>query len=133
MRGITGGILAASLFLGLSATVALAQGHDFDLAISFDPDAAAKLAELGEGVVVSAYYYGEPTADGQAKADQTVTLIGSVDDGALQWVVDGQPRVNVNVFSARKSSPDNILNCGIFEDFVAAGQASVPQISCKLN
>lgn len=144
---------AAALILGAGLSVASAQDagpFDFDLKIKFDAKAAARLSELGEKATVSAYYYGEPNADGAGNTNesgqislgtedfnisgetQTVTLVGAINTSALAWVVDGHPRVNVNVYSARKAVADNILNCDIFEDYISVGQRKSPNIKCTL-
>jgi hypothetical protein len=48
----------------------------------------------------------------------------------LNWVVE--PVINVNVFSARITDENNLLDCGIVEGPVAELQAQVQQITCRL-
>jgi len=64
-------------------------------------------------------------------ANGTAVITGNkVDPKALPWVV--KPQVLINVFSARHSDPNNLLDCGIFEDDVAKAQAHPIQIACKV-
>ena len=38
----------------------------------------------------------------------------------------------INVFSGRHSSPDNLLDCGLFQDKIAVAARGPIQIRCKL-
>jgi hypothetical protein len=38
----------------------------------------------------------------------------------------------INVYSGRKSSPDNLLDCGIYEGPLKAVQSQSIPISCKI-
>ena len=125
-------------------------GAGFSLKLVFDPAASAALVKRDEWTIVAASYYGRPNAAGEAHAsegevflgktevtvmsvDQTVTLSANPDLQALaNWVEGGVLRVNVNVFTARFTDENNLLNCDIFEDDVAVAQAAVPTIACKL-
>ncbi len=41
--------------------------------------------------------------------------------------------VLINVYTARKTTQDNLIDCGIFEDTLAKAQASQPiPIACKM-
>jgi hypothetical protein len=40
--------------------------------------------------------------------------------------------VNVNVYSARRSGPDNILDCAFFQDTVAVARQRSVKLACKL-
>ncbi|HLR77453.1 MAG TPA: hypothetical protein VK062_00230, partial [Burkholderiaceae bacterium] len=47
--------------------------------------------------------------------------------------VEGLPQVNINVWSGRKSSPDNLLNCDIFQDAIAVAVKQQPiTLHCRL-
>ena len=50
---------------------------------------------------------------------------------ALAWV-EGPPAVLINVYSGRKSSRDNLLDCGIYEGPLSTIADSVLPIDCKL-
>ncbi len=138
-----------------AAAACIAAGADaetgFSLDLSFDDAAAAELERRGERVIVSVFYFGEPNAAGAPHADemnqiylgaeqitvrglaQTVRIGANVDAKALaEWVAGGAARANVNVYSARFTDENNILNCGIFEDAVTVAQAAAPRIDCTL-
>lgn len=123
----------------------------WEVSVTLSPAAAKKLAAGKEEIVLSAAYYGEPTKAAAKKADE----IGQIDLGQeelrlgsaggrvvfvgkgfkadrLGWVVGREARVNLNVYSARKSSPDNLLDCELFEDTMAVAQAKPVAIACKL-
>ena len=40
--------------------------------------------------------------------------------------------VNVNVYSARRSGPDNILDCDFFDDALTLAQQASLTLHCKL-
>jgi hypothetical protein len=123
----------------------------FSIDVSLSPQAAAKLAALKEQIVVSVLWYGEPTKAARKHADE----MGQIDLGKeearlpgsggraeitgrsvqlkqLDWVKDRAVQVNVNVFSARLSGPNNILNCDLFDDNVVVARSKSVQIACKL-
>ena len=126
-----------------------AQGpHAFAIEIALTPAAAQKLALLHEKVNAAAYYSGFPAPGVQANPDGQVDLgsenveftppqsrVGfsgtTISDADLKTIA-GKPRVLINVFSARHASPDNLLDCGIFEDDIAVAQAKPPRITCDL-
>ena len=62
--------------------------------------------------------------------DQTVTLGGSLGGAPLGWVTE--PMVNVNVYSARLASDDNLLDCGLVDGPIAQARAAVSPIACAL-
>ncbi len=131
----------------LAAPPALADVPQVTVAIRFDPAAAQALAARGERVVVSGYFYGEP-APGATEApdemglinlgneeftirpqDAQLTLGASLSNATLEQVVE--PMLNVNVFSARWTHEDNLLDCGLVDD--AVSKLSGPQeVFCKL-
>lgn len=126
----------------------LAQG--FTINLTFSPKAAARLAELKEQVIVDAMYYGQPQPGFEPKEAGDVGVdLGSTQNtippvnGATQFApsfdaaklakeVKGEPRVLVNVYSARLAHPDNLLSCGIYDDTVSAAAAAAPAIACAL-
>jgi hypothetical protein len=141
--------LAAALLC--AGTMAARAGSGFAIDIAFDEGAQTDLAARGEWVTVSVLLYGTPNAEGQAQADemgqvflgseqitvrpvtQRVQVAGNVDQEALaRWVTGSAVRANVNVFSARFTDENNLLDCGIFEDDVGVAQADVPRIDCGL-
>jgi len=148
---ITMKILLAA-FLALASTPSFAaESFAFKVEISLSPKAAAKLAQLHEGITGAAYYYGWPTPAARKNADdvgqinlnfenvmvedtaKTIQFTGKVvKRKEIAWLVKRQVRVAVNVYSARRSSPDNILNCDIYDGPVAEAVAKTPKITCKL-
>ena len=115
-------------------------------------DAAKKQFETsGESVIVAAMYFGggktgvaesefndvglidlgraeiELSGEGNAALDGHAVLRERLD------LVEGDPQVNVNVYSGRHSSPDNLLNCGMFQDAIKVAVATTPiKIDCRL-
>lgn len=123
----------------------------FTVDLSFSTDALDRLTKLGEEVIVSASYYGEPSAKGEEFADDTgrfvlgtedvqapaapaiVQITGDqVGENDLEWI-DGAPNVNVNVFTARLSGDLNLISCdfidGPLEDVI---QSMPVALQCAL-
>lgn len=120
------------LIAGLVLTgPALADDFSIIVDVRLTPAAAAELAKSHEGITGSASWEGEPNASGQKHVDETGRIsIGQEEqtrDGAgllrfagkLDPVALGRSTrnidVNVNVFSARKTHADNILDCDIVD------------------
>lgn len=142
-RSRTRWLVAAGCVAAIGAAAAPAAGFQpVDISVSLSEKAAATLRERNEGIVVSASYSGEPTAAAKPHADEigridlgteTHSLAGS--GGSIQlggpqsgskrldWI-QGPVLINVNVFSARKSSQDNLLSC----DFI---DGPLPQVAAK--
>jgi hypothetical protein len=122
----------------------------FIVDLSFTPRAADRLAKSHEGVIVAAYWYGFPSAAHRRDADEageirigaeqraaSATTTRVLIDGRkadlrrVGWTVDGKVWVNVNIFSARRSSPDNVLHCDVFDDPLAQAQPAT-RLGCDL-
>lgn len=138
----------------LSASVpsrAMDGSMGFAVEVSLSAPAATKLNVLKEKIVVSVLWYGEPTSAARKRADE----MGQIDLGTEQvrlpasggraeiagrsvqikridWVKNRAVLANVNVFSARLSSPNNYLDCGVFEDTVVVARSKPVKIVCKL-
>lgn len=152
-RRARGALLAAC---GVMATsIAAAQGAPqgdmgFDLNVTLSEKAAASLASRNEAIVVSASYYGDPKPGARRHANE----IGQIDLGReevdipgkpglaritgakvevprLEWL-DGQVMVNVNVFTARKSGPDNLLSCDIIDGPLQKVRSAPVTLNCGL-
>ena len=142
--------LAGLAILALAAChAAPAPGvYAFTVEVVLTPAAAARLQALHEKVAVIADYSGLPapgvqaTPDGQVDlGSETVELAptegraaftaAAIDGGDLKTIA-GKPRVLINVVSARHAAPDNLLDCGIFEDDITVAQAKTPRITCDL-
>lgn len=138
-------LLAAALLFALPAA---AQDRPVTLNITFDAASLAMLQERGELVTKSAYYYGEPSKNSKLEVDemgriflgaeemtvwpkdQSFAIGGSLAAAPLASVIE--PFVNVNVFSARISSDDNLLDCGFVEGPTADLSKKPQVIACKL-
>ncbi len=150
-RGCKMKLFLATLLVLACLPAQAAPSYAFKVDISLSPKAAAKLAELHEGVVGAAYYYGRPTRAARKHADdvgqinldaetvtvepnqKTIAFTGKVVRRSLvSWLVKRQVLVTVNVYSARRSGPDNLLDCGIYDGPVTAAAARTPKIACKL-
>ena len=124
--------------------------YAFTVRIDLSPVAAQQLARHNETIMASAFYYGVPKANAPAKVademgqvhlgNQEIELREAgdavfdgraVDHKPLAYV-DGDPQVNVNVYSGRHSSEDNLLNCDFFEDAVQIAHAKPIAIHCGL-
>ena len=142
--------LAACLIPALAACHApSAHGpHALAVEVVLSPAATSRLAALHEKVAVIADYAGLPapgvqaTPDGQVDlGSETVELAptggraeftaAAIDGGDLKTIA-GKPRVLINVVSARHATPDNLLDCNIFEDDIAVAQAKPPRIICDV-
>ncbi len=140
--------MKALLLTALLASPAMAQETNVTLHISFDAASATKLQETGEMVIVSSYFWGDPATGnvlpvnemGQLYLggeqvtvwpnEQTISIGHSL-AGAPVGNVE-TPMVNVNVYSARISSEDNLLDCGIVDGPTDALSKSPQDITCKL-
>lgn len=132
----------------LLATPAVAQETVVKLNIRFDTATTTFLQEKGELVVVSGWFYGEPALGNVLPVDetgmiylggeevtvwpldQTVTLGQNLGAAPVGTVVE--PKVNVNVYSARISSDDNLLDCTFVEGPTDALSKSPQKITCTL-
>jgi hypothetical protein len=55
-----------------------------------------------------------------------------LDSAGLKWANDQGPQLLINVYSGRKSSPNNLLDCGIYQGPLEDVQGKSIPISCKL-
>jgi hypothetical protein len=144
--------IAASALLACTVP-ATAQGDmGFDVDVTLSKKAAAKLVAEKEGIVVFASYYGDPKRNAEKHAneigqidltpqDEEVTIPGTggnahvsgarVDVKRLDWLA-GPAKVNVNVASARKSSPDNLLACDFIDGALADVRKAPVTLHCYL-
>ncbi len=152
-------LAAASLAFGLVPDPSRAFAHPagpskptlaFKATLAYTKEAARRLEKSGEGVVVDAYWYGAPTPAHRRDADQIGqivvdrfrrvlsprtrdVLIAARDERSrrIEWLVNRRVLVNVNVYSARRTSPDNLLDCTFFDDTVALAREGV-HLRCGL-
>ncbi len=123
--------------------------QEFSVEVTLSPAASARLAQGGETIVVSADYFGTPLPVARDQADD----VGQLDLGRAQKeyagegrmvfdgrefradrteLLDGQPQVNINVYSGRKTSDDNLLGCDFFQDTLRAAAAAQIALHCAL-
>lgn len=127
--------------------------------IALSPAARERLTSRRESLIVSADYFGEPNTDALAKHvpgsenpwltlhRAQVELKGSQLDGTatarfpaialnpeqLAWTdAPDAPQVNLNVHSGRRASPDNVLDCGMFQGTLAIAARAPIRLSCRL-
>jgi hypothetical protein len=139
---------AALAFAVLTASPLWAQElPSLPLRPEFDPAATAALTASGEKVAVSAWFYGPPSSKWIGTdqmglttvrweeitlepVDQTVQLGEHIGQIAMDWVA--KPFLNVNVYSARQSGSDNILDCGMIDEPLGRLRQRVAVITCEL-
>jgi hypothetical protein len=135
--GVWMGVLAtcgaAALAAGFAQKGKTQPEFGFDVQVVLSPKAAARMAELKEGLQVWASYSGDPVPSAKKYTDQlgridlgretieapgksgTVEVTGAkVARDRLKWIA-GPVLLNVNVGSAWKSGPMNILDCDFFD------------------
>ncbi|MDR3752621.1 MAG: hypothetical protein P4K78_02145 [Terracidiphilus sp.] len=123
----------------------------FTVTVTYSQKAMDKLMAGKETVIVVGYLYGFPK---QGTPKKLVDEVGQVDMGEVKdeiapgapatfdrikldpamtkWFDTPGPQVLINVYSGRKSSPDNLLDCGIYEGALKAVQGQSIPIACKL-
>lgn len=123
--------------------------NSYQVDVTLSPQARARLQEGGETIIVDADYYGAPVQAAMDLADD----VGRLDLGRAQrelagagsanfdgsgfladrlGMIEGEPQVNINVYSGRKSSPDNLLDCDFFEDALSVAGAAPIMLHCML-
>ncbi|MDZ5698551.1 hypothetical protein [Chelativorans sp. M5D2P16] len=147
------GVIAVATTIFAYSMPAMAQGDmGFDVNVTLSKEAAAKLAAEKEGIAAFASYYGDPKPNAEKHANEIGQISVSpedewveipatgghahisgtkVDRQTLKWV-DGGVMVNVNVVSARKSNPDNMLDCDIIDGAVAEVRKAPVTLHCYL-
>ncbi|MER8975982.1 MULTISPECIES: hypothetical protein [unclassified Mesorhizobium] len=143
--------IAASVLLACVVPATAQTDMSFDVNVTLSKKAAAKLAAEKEGIVVFASYYGDPKRSAEklneigqidlTPQDEEVEIPGTaghahvsgakVDAKRLDWLA-GPAKVNVNVASARKSSPDNLLNCDFIDGPLSDVQRKPVTLHCGL-
>lgn len=146
----------AALFFPLAPVVPTgavptkSEPYAFQVRITLSDKAAATLKRTNEGIVISASYSGNPKPSASRHADEigqiplgiqnveipgrpaTVIVSGShVKRGRIAWI-RGPVLLNVNVYSARHSGPDNILNCDFFDGRLRDASRRTVPIHCSL-
>lgn len=138
-----------------ASVVSTAASDAFAVEVSLSAAAQARLTQGKESIIVSADYLGSPTAAAQAQNvpgshdpwfsvyRKQIELPGAagtaqfpavtLDPAKLAWIdTPDAPQVNINVYSGRKSSPDNLLACDMFQDTLAVAARAPVKIACRL-
>ncbi|MBO9661331.1 hypothetical protein [Dokdonella sp.] len=144
-------VLVASGAANAAEQAAKKPGASIDVSVRLTKRAAAKLAGAHESIGLSAVFFGDPNNESARRAaaedgrvalgvvDRQLAKAGRVriappafDAATLASIGPAGPRVNINVFSARKSLPDNVLDCDFFEDRLAVALRKPIVLRCAL-
>ena len=145
------GLLACGVILLSSSPIEAAENRfAFSVQLSLSRKAAARLAATSEAIIVSASYSGNPIPAAEKEADEigqidlgienveapgkdgTVYVTGTkVNRDRLRWL-KGPVLLNVNVYSARRSGPDNILACDFFDGKLEDAVRKPLSLHCSL-
>ena len=123
----------------------------YTVEVTLSDAAKAQFSRSGESVIVGATYFADPAPDA---GEDVINDIGQVDLGSAQVelagegpavfgggglqrdrlrFIEGEPQVNVNAWSGRKSSPDNLLDCDMFQDAIAVAAREPIKLKCRLS
>ncbi|MFL1873980.1 hypothetical protein ACIKT0_01940 [Hansschlegelia beijingensis] len=146
-RSVVRGVAAAAVLAAAPAFAGASPPEGLTIAVELSPKAQSRLAELGEGIVASAFYFGPPakgaarrvSPSGQVEVPldeiavqpRGVTRIPAAPADARRWIA-GEPRINVNLYTARRKSADNLLDCAPFEGAVPKAADWPVRMACKL-
>ena len=137
----------ALIVLAAWSGAALAQDSTISFGLGFDPATSAALTARGEMVIISAWYFGDPARPevkvdeiGQVylggeeltiyPLDQQITLGTNLANAKLGDVI--APMVNINIFTARQTHEDNLIDCDFIEGPVAEIAAQDLILTCTL-
>ncbi len=136
------------LLSALLLTASMAQAETVTVKVHFDEASQKALTQSGERVILSGYFYGEPAPNATMQADevgqiylsgeeytvlpkdQTVIFGQTLPNGPLDQVVE--PFLNVNIYTARFTTEDNLLDCDIVDDSVKVLAKTEHVLNCKL-
>ncbi len=130
-------------------TAAPSTGFRVNLALS---DAAKRrLLENKESIIVAGYFTGSPKHDALKKYVDEMGEVGlgnvqaevapgenasfkeiNLKSDALEQIDEQGPLLLINVYSGRKSSKNNLLDCGIYQGPLKSVQGKNIPIACKL-
>lgn len=125
--------------------------YSFEVNLTLTQRAAELLASTDEAVNVAAMYFGLPVSETSPGIDEhgqeidlgrndievaprsaLVTAPGTGFDATYIASVQGEPEVLVNVYSARKTHENNLLDCGIYQGPIAMARKKPVDIKCDL-
>jgi hypothetical protein len=124
---------------------------NFTVKVTYSQKAMATLLAGKETVIVAGYLTASPIPGtpkqyvdrmgeiGLGEVDReiapgTIATFSNVKptQAMMKWVDSSGPQLLINVYSGRKSSPNNLLDCGLYEGSLAAVEGQSIPISCKL-
>jgi hypothetical protein len=142
-----------TLIFALSAC-ATAVTTPFVVNLTLDQSALAELRSSNEHVTVAAQYYWRPASGGpsheeneldyvlggysvggethETTGDARVTFAGRTESNSHVRPGEGDARVLINVFSSRRTHPNNLLNCDVFDEKLSVAAAQGIAIHCNL-
>lgn len=114
-------------------------------------DAVQALLDAGESLIVSADYFGTPAPASQLPADlqgqpwlsvarvqiereaagQVLLPPSAFDQDMLEYTEPGSLGLNINVFSGRRTDPDNLVDCDFFQDTWEVAATAPIDITCR--
>lgn len=143
--------LAVLAMAGVAGGPVIAQPPGrLDIRVIMSPGAGRELASRSEAIIVAAFFYGDPAPHARRYADETgrialhrreeaLPAAGGTARFALGQIparararVRGPLLVNVNVYSARRSSPDNLLSCDFMDGPVPGTRRMPVTLHCAL-
>jgi hypothetical protein len=155
------GLLSAALLGEISGASAqsAASPFGFTIRVSLSPKAREKLTTISESVTVRSFYYGK-SAKAPTRAEIKRALANGEEPGQIEILGDtvtlpaaggiaemsgrtvsakdaaaygrNPINVNINVFSARRAAPDNLLDCSLFDDAVSVARTQPIVVTCRL-
>ncbi len=143
--------LAALLILAAAPSLAGEADFDFSVLVGLTPKAEALMKAKREKIIVWASWYGDPANDKIGIDDEAGHVVlgnakvriagdgglakmpsGKVASGRLKDIKNGAVKVLVNVYSARLSARDNLLDCGIFDGSLEEARRKPAPLICGL-
>jgi len=132
-------------------SVATPESQSFSLSVTLSERAMKELTDKKETVMIASYFSGEPkkgalkkyvseigdvglgsTIAEVAPGTRLTTAVVKLDQKALEQTDKESPELLINVYSGRKSSEDNLLDCGFYQASLKSAQGTTIPINCKL-
>jgi hypothetical protein len=122
----------------------------YSVSVTLSDKARKLLTDHKETIIVASYFTGSPKPGTPRKySEMGEVALGHVDveiqpggiakfgpvklnQAMLSYVDRNGPQLLINVYSARKSSRDNLLDCGIYEGALEPIESKTIPIACKL-
>jgi len=122
----------------------------FSISVRLSQEAEKRLQTIHESVLVIAYFDGDPLpgqgeynapfrdvylgSDEKLADVKNVAIFDSTKISQSHWnrLSDKNYFVTINVVSARKSSKNNLLDCGVPEDRISTFAGKSTEVSCQL-